>query len=128
MYVRNVAGYNFTFTYRDIVIFIPHDGKIYSIPDDVEIDKYSQLKIVLPMNVRTQDVTYIRKDGEVASENLLGHKRRGRPVREKESFIIDVDINNLSDTEDGKESPVVEKPKRVVKRPAKRSKPRNKKT
>jgi hypothetical protein len=122
MYVRNTAGFNFSFKYRDAVILIPFDGKIYSIPDDVEIEKYNHLKVVPSMNVRTQEVTYIRKDGEVASENILGHKRRGRPPLEeqqpKETFIVDVDVDNLDAGEK------IAKPKRTVKRPAKRSKPR----
>lgn len=123
MYVRNTAGFNFSFKYRDTVINIPYDGKIYSIPDDVEIEKYNHLKVVLPMNVRTQEVTYIRKDGEVASENILGHRRRGRPALEpKESFVVDVDIDDLDvKVESEIEKP---KPKRIPKRPAKRSKPR----
>lgn len=123
MYVRNTAGFNFSFKYRDTVINIPYDGKIYSIPDDVEIEKYNHLKVVLPMNVRTQEVTYIRKDGEVASENILGHRRRGRPALEpKESFVVDVDIDDLdTKVESEIEKP---KPKRIPKRPAKRSKPR----
>jgi len=130
MYVRNSAGFTFSFKYRDVVIVIPYDGKIYSIPDDVEIEKYNQLKVVLPMNVRTQEVKYVRKDGEIASENLLGHKRRGRPSLEeskpkeeiKESFIVDIDIDDL----DNAEKKVVEKPKvkRIPKRPAKRTKPK----
>ena len=130
MYVRNSAGFTFSFKYRDVVIVIPYDGKIYSIPDDVEIEKYNQLKVVLPMNVRTQEVKYVRKDGEIASENLLGHKRRGRPSLEeskpkeeiKESFIVDIDIDDL----DNAEKKVVEKPKvkRIIKRPTKRAKPK----
>ena len=131
MYVRNSAGFVFSFKYRDVVIVIPYDGKIYSIPDDVEIEKYNQLKVVLPMNVRTQEVTYIRKDGEIASEHLMGHKRRDKSKREepkppkeepKETFIVDVDIDDL----DGVEKKVVEKPKvkRIIKRPTKRAKPK----
>ena len=39
MYLRNSAGFDFSFNYRDVVIFIPFDGKIYSIPDDVDIER-----------------------------------------------------------------------------------------
>ena len=133
MYVRNSVGFTFTFKYRDVVITIPYDGKIYSIPDDVEIEKYNQLKVVIPWNIRTQDVTYIRKDGQIASENLLGHKRRGRPayeehepkinekeVKNSDIFIVDVDLDNLGD--DNKQPPKPIKPKRMV-----RGKPRKKK-
>ncbi len=77
MYVRNVAGYNFAFKYREIVIYIPFDGTIYSIPDDS--GSYRELKAIQPMHIKTQMVTYINKDGSAASENLSGHKRRGRP-------------------------------------------------
>jgi hypothetical protein len=81
--------------------------------------KYNQLKEVKPMNVRTQEVTYIRKDGEIASEKLLGHKRRDRPSTDvkqsKDTFIVDVDVDDLVKTPP--------KPKRTVKsRPTKRSK------
>ncbi len=123
MYVRNSAGFNFSFNYKDVVIFIPFDGKIYSIPDDIDIRKYNQLTEVKSMNVRTQEVTYIRNDGEIASEKLLGHKRRGRPSMgsksPKDTFIVDVDVDNLDDGQK-----IATKPKRTIKRPAKRSKPR----
>ena len=79
MYVRNVAGYNFAFKYRDIVIYIPYDGKLYSIPDDS--GSYRELRVIPAMHVRTQNVTYINKDGNTASEKLSGHKRRGRPTK-----------------------------------------------
>jgi len=79
MYVRNVAGYNFAFKYREAVIYIPCDGKIYSIPDDS--GTYSELKVIQPMHIRTQGVQYINKDGSHASEKLIGHKRRGRPEK-----------------------------------------------
>ena len=79
MYVRNVAGYNFAFKYREAVIYVPYDGRIYSIPDDS--GTYKELKVVPAMHVRTQPVTYINKDGSQASEKLSGHKRRGRPPK-----------------------------------------------
>ena len=79
MYVRNVAGYNFAFNYGGSVIYIPSNGQIYSIPDDS--GRYSELKIISPMHIRTQNVTYINKDGGVASEKISGHKRRGRPPK-----------------------------------------------
>lgn len=81
MYVRNVAGYNFAFYYRDAVIHIPFDGRIYSIPDDSGV--YKELRVIQPMHIRTQSVTYINKDGSVASANLSGHKRRGRPPKDE---------------------------------------------
>ena len=80
MYVRNVAGYNFAFKYRDAVIYIPSDGKIYSVPDDS--GTYKELKVIPPMHIRTQSVQYINKDGSAASEKISGHKRRGRPVKQ----------------------------------------------
>lgn len=106
MYVRNVAGYNFAFRYRDSVIHVPYDGKIYSIPDDS--GTYRELKVILPMNVRTQPVTYINKDGSTASPNLSGHKRRGRPPKkendsapvadkkEETENITELDINDVN--------------------------------
>jgi len=140
MYVRNIAVYNFAFNYRDTVIYIPADGKIYSIPDDS--GTYSELKVVMPMHVRTQPVTYINKDGNVASENILGHKRRGRPTREEsrhrrrsrhvptsttdicDSSVVDIDIDEeLICDSDNIPSP---KSKPIPKRPAKRAKPRKK--
>jgi len=132
MYVRNVAVYNFAFNYRDTVIYIPADGKIYSIPDDSGV--YSELREVMPMHVRTQPVTYINKTGEIASENILGHKRRGRPTLEEstpkpaptpkvgESFVVDIDL----DAELTSEPTPAPKPKPTPKRPAKRARPRKK--
>jgi len=79
MYVRNVAGYNFAFKYRGNVMYIPADGKIYSIPDDS--GTYRELKVVPAMHIRTQSVTYLNKDGSTASDKLSGHKRRGRPPK-----------------------------------------------
>lgn len=79
MYVKNVAGYNFAFKYREAVIYIPSDGKIYSIPDDSGL--YRELRVIPAMHVRTQNVTYINKDGSVASSKISGHKRRGRPPK-----------------------------------------------
>jgi len=79
MYVRNVAGYNFAFKYRDAVLYVPYDGRIYSIPDDS--GSYRELKVIPAMHIRTQPVTYINKDGSVASKKLSGHKRHGRPPK-----------------------------------------------
>jgi len=90
MYVRNVGGYNFAFKYRNTVIHIPCDGKIYSIPDDS--GTYKELRVVRPMHIHKKEVIYINKTGEIASPNISGHKRRGRPsneerLREKEKRI-----------------------------------------
>ena len=79
MYVRNRVGFNFAFMYRGYKIVIPYDGKIYSIPNDCP--KFTELQIILPMNVRTQEVIYIKVDGSVG--NFDGHKRRGRPTKNK---------------------------------------------
>jgi len=84
MYVRNVAGYNFGFKYRGIVIHIPSDGQIYSIPDDSGGAEFKELRVIMAMNIRTQKVIYINKDGSIASDNLVGHKRRGRPSLQDE--------------------------------------------
>lgn len=81
MYVRNTAGYNFLFNYKNTTIYIPYDGKIYSVPDD--IGKFNELSVIMPIHIKSQEVTYINKTGKVASPNILGHKRRGRPFKPK---------------------------------------------
>ena len=66
------------------------------------------------MHVRTQPVTYINKDGNVASEKLSGHKRRGRPPKPKQdpdkplkgvkinkkknNAVVDVNLDETEDT------------------------------
>lgn len=95
MYVRNVAGYNFAFRYRDSVIHVPFDGQIYSIPDDS--GRYHELRVIMPMHIRTQNVIYINKDGSRASENISGHKRRGRPP--KPEPVVPVEPVETPDTD-----------------------------
>jgi hypothetical protein len=115
MYVKNVAGYNFAFKYNGINVNIPYDNIIYSIPDDINVLGFKELKVILPMHVRTQKVLYINKLGKISDING-GHKRRGRPVKKKKKtteqknkFVIDI---NLSATEDE-----VVKKKRKIKLP-----------
>jgi len=92
MYVRNIAGYNFSFMYRGNVMYIPYDGKIYSIPDDA--GKYRELKRILPMHVRTQEVVYLRVDGKISN----GQKRRGRPKGSTKKSNTVSKENNMDNT------------------------------
>ena len=138
MYVRNVAGYNFAFKYGDdnAIIHIPYDGIIYSIPDDS--GPYRELKVIAPMNIRTQDVIYMNKNGQRASANISGHKRRGRPpkpvvepkVNDTNSVVdVDLDADSITicvvnnDTDTFKEVMVD-----VVPQEKKRGRPRKEKT
>ena len=94
MYVRNVAGYNFAFKYRDAVIYVPYDGKIYSIPDDS--GTYRELKVVPAMHVRTQAVTYINKDGNELSY-LINPKDKNTLLSLKQLYYMKGDYKKSED-------------------------------
>lgn len=80
MYVKNVAGYNFAFFYKGVVINIPYNGVIYSVPDD--IGRYDELKQLYINSIGNKKVVYIKIDGSVGSDNMSGKgQRRGRSIR-----------------------------------------------
>ena len=136
MYVRNVAGYNFSFYYRGKVMYIPFDGKIYSIPDDS--GRYRELKTILPMHVRTQEVVYLNTEGKITDG---GKKRRGRkpgkkvgPYNKKDDDLVDksiisLDINELiNDDENLKLTPPIENTEDIDNEKPKKRKYTKKKT
>ena len=93
MFVRNIAGYPIKLKYRESYIQIPYDGRIYSIPDDM--NTYGHCQVIMPFNIKTQDVTYINKTGDV-SEIEGRKKRRGRkpkPPRDPNKPLKGVSIS-----------------------------------
>ena len=80
MYVRNIAGFDISIRYtKDVEIKIPNDGYMYSVPDDMKVFP-EYLQVIRPFNVKSQPVTYIKKDGEVSDTDAK--KRSGRPPNE----------------------------------------------
>jgi len=102
MYVKNIAEYNFAFNYRGKLMIIPFDGKIWSIPDDS--GEYKELKIIPSQHIRKQEVTFLKKDGEISSGNLRGHQRRGRPPVDRSIKKGELPLKNVRISDEKRES------------------------